>query len=105
MRTKEAIKLHLAYLDEQINKLYATRKEVETELAECLKLFSVGDRVITEIKTFNGKVKDVIEYEIIAVGLWCDKPRYTGRKVLKSGALHKNSVVIWGELKAKEAGK
>lgn len=100
MRTKEAIKTELEWLDTKIKLDLERRKQVEQELAECLAEFKVCQRVI---QSYAGKSD---EYEIDSVYLWTSSQvRYRARKVLKSGQLHKNTQELYGTLKLKEVSE
>jgi hypothetical protein len=100
MRTKEAIKAELDWLKNKATALNERRAHVEQELAEALAEFKVGQRVM------QGNGTKAEEYEIEAVFLKYGKSlRYRGRKVTKSGALHKVSQELYGTLKPKEVSE
>ena len=83
MRAEEEIRNDLKLVRSQKLDILRREGDVKQELAECVSKFEVGQRVL-----FNNA-----EYEIVSIRLssWRDEPLYTGRKVLKSGALHKNT--------------
>jgi hypothetical protein len=98
VRTKEEIRAELSLLDEQRISLNKKIREVTQELADALAEFKVGQRVI---ETSYAGTRET-EYEISAVDLYFGTMRYRGKKVLKSGALHKCEVTLYGDIAAKE---
>lgn len=96
MREKEEIIASLDWLRKQSNEITKNIKQTELELADCLSEFKVGQRVIMSY------ARKETEYEISRVDLyWGYQVRYMGRKVLKSGSLHKSETTLYGEIRAK----
>lgn len=104
MRTPEEIytdmkkaKDELLAIDTKRYGLALKVRDLETEYAECLSPFKIGQRVIEDY----GIQK--IEYEISSIGfIYGTSVEHYGRKVLKDGGLHKNQTRLYGKLTTKK---
>lgn len=96
MRTKQQILDERSWLVTKAGLLRNRLAVVEQELAECLAKFKNGQRVI---HTYGSSSE---EFEITGVFLWTSaQVRYVGRKVIKSGELHKTPQELYGHIVAK----
>ncbi len=106
MKTKEELRIEVALCKEELRLSFENYKkartkldELERELAVCVSPFRIGQRVIE----IYGRQKS--EYEITSVSLEAgESVGFYGRKVLKSGGLHKNARRIYGLVTAKTDG-